>query len=261
MSRIAAFVATCAVFAVSARAEEWDKRYAVSGAAELRVEAADGNVEVRTGNPGELLARVTTQGFRIADDELRIVERQTGNRVELELRLPRMQFWGVGKRSIRVELAVPQGTRAEISTGDGNITAREVSGNLRLNTGDGNIDLMGVNGPLWASTGDGNIRVAGRFNRLDLKTGDGNVQADASAGSEVEEPWTVRTGDGEVVLRLPSKLAADFELRTGDGGVTVDAPGISDERRRENERKGRLNGGGGLIRVTTGDGSIRLVQR
>jgi hypothetical protein len=261
MSRIAAFVATFAVLAVTARADEWQKRYTVSGAAEVRIQAADANVEVRTGNAGEVSARVTTRGFRIADDELRIVERQTGNRVELELRLPKMHSWGVGDRSIRLEIAVPAGVRAEVSTGDGNITAREVSGNLRLSTGDGNIDLMGIDGPLSANTGDGNIRVAGRFDRLDLKTGDGNVQAEATEGSRVAEPWTVRTGDGEVVLRLAPKLAADFELRTGDGGVTVDAPGASDERRRENERKGRLNGGGGLIRVTTGDGPIRLVQR
>ncbi|HWR52715.1 MAG TPA: DUF4097 family beta strand repeat-containing protein [Bryobacteraceae bacterium] len=261
MSRIAAFVAACALLAIPARADEWEKRYNVSGAAEVRVAAADGNVEVRTGNPGEVYARVTTQGFRIAEDELRIVERQTGNRVEVELRLPKMTFWGVGNRSIRVEVAVPAGVRAEISTGDGNITAREVSGNLRLSTGDGNIDLMGISGPLSANTGDGNIRVAGRFARLDLKTGDGNVQAEATEGSRVAEPWTVRTGDGEVVLRLASKVAADFELRTGDGGVTVDAAGVDDESRKENQRKGRLNGGGGLIRVTTGDGSIRLVQR
>lgn len=261
MSRIAALVATCAAVAMTARADEWHKRYAVSGAAEVRVQAADGNVEVRTGNAGEVYARVTTQGFRIADDELRIVERQTGNHVDVELRLPKMHFWGVGNRLIRLEIAVPSGARAEISTGDGNISARDVSGSLRLSTGDGNIDLMGINGPLSANTGDGNIRVAGRFDRLDLKTGDGNVQAEATEGSRVAEPWTVRTGDGQVVLRLAPKLAADFELRTGDGGVTVDASGVRDERRKENERKGQLNGGGGLIRVTTGDGSIRLIQR
>lgn len=243
-----------------ARADEWQKRFAVGNAAELRVSAADGNVEVRTGSPGEINARVVTQGVRIAEDELRIVERQTGDRVELELKLPSRHFWGVGHRSIRLELAVPKGLRAEISTGDGNITARDVAGALRFSTGDGNLDLYGVEGQVSANTGDGNIRATGRFERLDLKTGDGNVEAEALDGARVAEPWTIRTGDGGVTLRLAPKLAADYELRTGDGRVTVDASGANGGG-KENERKGRLNGGGGLIRVSTGDGPIRLVQR
>ena len=69
-------------------------------------------------------------------------------------------------------------------------------------------------------------------------------------------------GDGGVALYLPSDFGADVDARTGDGLIANDLDVNSDGQgdRSENRRslRGRLGSGGKLLRIRTGDGSIRL---
>jgi hypothetical protein len=115
-----------------------------------------------------------------------------------------------------------------------------------------------VDGMLRARAGDGHITANGRFDALDLTTGDGRIEARASAGSTVTSSWTLHTGDGGVDLELPGNFAADVDLHTGDGHIQADIPVAVEGRLGEKNIHGKINGGGNLITVHTGDGSIRL---
>jgi len=57
---------------------------------------------------------------------------------------------------------------------------------------------------------------------------------------------------------LPSTFAADVDLHTSDGHITADIPVSVDGRLSEKNIHGKINGGGNLITIHTGDGSIRL---
>lgn len=253
LSLAAAFVNTAAL------ADEWSKRFAVSGKPDLRVDANDGSVTVRTWDRKEIEARVTTAGWKIAPAEVQIVDRQSGDRVELEVRIPHRPFSVVfGRRSIRVELQVPRDLKSDIHTGDGSISVQDLRGQTRLSTGDGRIEADSLDGTLDANTGDGKIRVRGRFDLLTLHTGDGSIEADASSGSRMSSEWSIRTGDGHVTLRLPASFSADLEVRTGDGRIQSDLPVTVSGTRHEHELRGKLNAGGPLLIVRTNDGSIRL---
>ena len=70
--------------------------------------------------------------------------------------------------------------------------------------------------------------------------------------------WTLRTGDGSVTLELPANFAADLDMHTSDGHITADIPLSVDGRLSEKNIHGKINGGGNLITIHTGDGSIRL---
>ncbi len=242
-------------------ADEWTKKFAVSGHPELRIDANDGAVNIRTWDRKEIEARVTTTGWKIADSEVRVIDRQTGDRVELEVRIPHRPFsvtFGIGHRSVRVELQVPRELRSDIHTGDGSITVAGVHGETRLSTGDGHIEADSLDGNLDAKTGDGRIRVRGRFDLLNLRTGDGSVEAEIENGSKMSSEWSVRTGDGHVTLRLPSSFSADLDVHTGDGHIQSDLPVTVSGSRHENELRGRLNAGGPPFIIRTNDGSIRL---
>jgi hypothetical protein len=54
-------------------------------------------------------------------------------------------------------------------------------------------------------------------------------------------------------------LAADIELQTGDGSIHPDMPVTVNGMQNEHELRGKLNGGGPLLRVHTGDGSISVL--
>lgn len=243
-----------------ALADEWSKRFPVSGRPDLRVDANDGSVVVHIWDRKEIEARVTTTHWRIPSD-IQVVDRQSGDHVELELRMPRHHLFSLnlGHASIQVELHVPRELRSDIRTGDGNITVDSVHGETHLSTGDGRIDASSLDGSLEAKTGDGHVRVQGRFDILNLHTGDGSIEAEVAAGSKMTSEWTVRTGDGHVTLRMPAAFSAYLDVHTGDGHIQSDLPvTISGTRINEHELRGNLNAGGPALIVHTNDGSIRL---
>ena len=70
--------------------------------------------------------------------------------------------------------------------------------------------------------------------------------------------WRLETGDGSVSLTVPGELAADVDLHTSDGHIDLDMPITTEGQIRQNEVRGKLNGGGSSLTIRTGDGSIHL---
>ena len=253
-----AIVATLA--ATGLYGDDWAKSFVTAGVPDLRVETNDGSVTVRTGGDGKVSARVFTTGWKIAPGEVEVREFQSGGRVELVVKCPRVRFGFTGmNRSIRVEVDVPRRTNADIHTGDGAISIRGVSGELRLRTGDGQIEGDALDGSLKADTGDGHVRVRGRLDNLTIHTGDGGVEADVLPGSKMAMGWRIETGDGAVTVRLPRDFGAELDVHTGDGHVSVDFPlTASFSEKRDHEVRGRINGGGSAFSIRSGDGSIQV---
>ena len=282
----------------TAAPDEWTKSFKLERTAKLRVDTSDANIRVSACDCSTVEARVTTQGWTIGGDGINISDRQTGDQIDIEVRFPRQVFqmnWR--NRRVDIEIRVPRDADLDLhtgdgnvdvsgvkgtlllrsgdgnihlselegtlkaDTGDGNIDMRNVRGDLTLHTGDGNIDVMGIDGSLRAETGDGRVRVSGRFDVLDLKTGDGGIDARASEGSRLETNWRLNTGDGNLTLRLPGTIAANVELETNDGSIDFDMPVTVMGRQGKREVHGQINGGGKLLSLKTGDGSIRLEKQ
>jgi hypothetical protein len=264
----------------TARAEEWTRQYTFSGRPQLRVAADDASVSVASSDRHEVDVRVSAVGWAIGPEGVRITDTQTGDRLELEVRLPHEHWgWTPRNRSVKVEVRVPRESDIEVNTGDGSVSVQPVSGRVRietgdgsisveglrgdvqLRTGDGGIDAAGLDATLRAHTGDGHLRVRGRFDGLDLSTGDGSIDAQVEAGSKASAGWALRSGDGSITLGLPSDFAADLDAHTGDGHITLDLPVSVEGRISASTVRGKLNGGGPVVTVRSGDGSIRLQGR
>jgi DUF4097 and DUF4098 domain-containing protein YvlB len=278
-----AIAATCclifgaALTAPAVHADDWTKTYAISGRADLHVQTDDGDVSITSADQKDIYAHVTTTRYKIGPDDVRIEESQSGDTVNIRVRLPHFNwgFWGHGA-SVRVELRVPRELNLDVTTGDGSVTAQPISGQIRISTGDGNIRANGIKGNMYmhsgdghieaadldgtlkVDTGDGHVTVGGRFDALDLHTGDGNIDASASSGSKVAANWTLHSGDGRINLRIPGDLGADLDAHTGDGSITVDMPITVAGSLTHSSVRGKMNGGGGLLKITSGDGSIHL---
>ena len=94
------------------------------------------------------------------------------------------------------------------------------------------------------------------------------------------DDWDITTGDGSVTLYLPPNFNADLDARTNDGGIRnelqVDGPKAQAEAEPDaagqhpavtepslksyskNTLRGQLGTGGHVLKIRTGDGSIRL---
>jgi hypothetical protein len=261
MNRMSLLILALAVAsALPARADDWSKTFNLTGKPDLRVETSDANIRVETWDQNTIEARVTTARYKIGEDGIKIVEHQTGDVVQLEVRYPHSHGLTIdwGQRRVDIDIHMPREGKVNLRTSDGKIEIGGFKGEMDLHSGDGSEILDAVDGKLRATTGDGHIRANGRFDELDLKTGDGHVDVRAAAGSSLNASWRLETGDGNVTLEIPGDMAADVDLHTGDGHIDVDMPVTTEGKIRENEVRGKVNGGGNLMTIHTGDGSIRL---
>ena len=78
------------------------------------------------------------------------------------------------------------------------------------------------------------------------------------------DAWDLETRDGSVTVTLPPSFNADIDAETRDGSVRSTHPALKtdgdDEERRERRRevRTRMGEGGRVLKIRTGDGSIRF---
>jgi DUF4097 and DUF4098 domain-containing protein YvlB len=252
------FLFSAVSFAVT---DEWHKTYTLSGTPDLKVTTSDAAIRVSTWDRNEIEARVTSEGYKIGENGLHIIEHQTGNIVEIEVRYPHSDIhFGWHHSRVEINIQMPKNGNTNLRTGDGSVRLAGLSGKMDISTGDGSVEVDSVDGVLHAHTGDGHIRAYGRFDDLALDTGDGRIDATALANSKMNSDWRINTGDGSVSLRVPETLAANVELHTSDGHIDFDLPITTSGRFKSNTINGTMNGGGRMLSVHTGDGSIRLAR-
>ena len=283
-------------FVCSAHAEDYVKSYSITHRADVRVYADDGSVRVITSDTNQVEFQVHSEGFAALQfgGKLHIDSHQNGDQVELTVQVSHGVTIGFDNRSLRIEVHMPRNAdlsldthdgavevdplegnitvhtkdgaikasqlsgRIDLTSGDGSITARALKGESKVHTGDGAIQADDVEGKFEGSSGDGAIEVAGRFDFLDLRSGDGEVSARVARGSKMSSPWNIRTRNGGVNLTLPADFQADLDVRANDGHVSLGLPVTVQGDVSQSRVHGTMNGGGPLITVRSGDGSIRL---
>jgi DUF4097 and DUF4098 domain-containing protein YvlB len=282
---VASASGTACVVSVDSQAQivREDKRFTVRGVPDIRLTTFDGSIEVQSSDSSDVLVEIEKRGpTREAVDALTVTSTQDGNRIEVEVKQPRNEsLTDIGlhrSASARLVVSVPREAnivartgdgsiriegvsgRIELRTGDGSIRATNVSGDLRLHTGDGSVTVDRAHGTLDLDTGDGGVDVTGKLTAVKMHTGDGSIVYRAEPGTVMTDAWDISTGDGGISIDLPPDFAAELDARTGDGTITNDLSMSSVEGGREERRavRGRLGSGGRVLRIRTGDGSIRL---
>jgi len=275
-------LAGCVVVDSQGHITREEMRFTVTGLPDLRLTTFDGSIEIRSGEANTILVEIEKRGpTKEALDDLKVETKQDGNRIEIEVKKPvhEVGFFGVGRMSPTAKLIVTMPRdgnvtarsgdgsiriehvhgRLELRTGDGSIRAVDIAGQLTLATGDGSVTLEDVAGDLDVDTGDGSVSVAGKPSAMKLHTGDGSITVRALTGTTMRDDWSMTTGDGGVAVYLPSDFGAELDAHTGDGSIRNELQLSNDDTDKERRTlRGKLGAGGKLLRIRTGDGSIRL---
>lgn len=271
-----------------------EKRFTVTGEPELTLDTFDGSIQVRSWDRQEVLVEIEKRGpDRETAAAITVSASQDGNRIRIEARGPKVEqhFVGIGNfhspsasfivsvpRQLELIVKTGDGSIAlerlsgviDAHSGDGSITGDELSGNIKTTTNDGSVRIADADGRLVLDSGDGSIQVSGRVEGLRVHTRDGSVVIEAEEGSAMKDDWDVTTGDGSIVFRVPEGFNAEIDARSGDGSVRAEsslraeASGSLETVRHEDGREslsGRLGTGGHLVKLRSGDGSIRVVER
>ncbi|MGE5814870.1 MAG: DUF4097 family beta strand repeat-containing protein [Acidobacteriota bacterium] len=286
-----ALIAVCLLSAgctVSMDAEERvareEKRFPVTGAADVSVSTFDGPIEIRSWDRSEVLVEIEKRaGDEAGLKSIEVRAEKQGNRVHVEAVRPSGsdKFVGIGfhvSPQAKLIVSVPKETTLEARSGDGSIRAEhlqgrvtlrtadgsvravEIKGELDIESGDGSITVDDADGTARLSTGDGGVTTSGRFDVLTVKSGDGSVTVRADRGSEAKSDWSITTEDGSVALYLPEGFSGEIDARTGDGTVRseFDVQGAERDDAHRRSLRGRIGAVGNVLRIRTGDGSISL---
>jgi DUF4097 and DUF4098 domain-containing protein YvlB len=269
-----------AAVAVSAQ-DRWrasaqeEKSFRPDGTPRVLTSTFDGSIRIESWSKSEILCRAEKRGRSQSDiDRIKIVSSQNGDEIRFEAKLTSRVNWNLHARA-DLTIYVPRQASLtartgdghieargvtgdiELHTGDGSITASNLSGNLIVQTGDGSVELSDLSGRLQAQTGDGKMSVRGRFTELDARTGDGLMDITIEPESQMNAAWSLKTGDGSIILSLPKDFSAELDAHTNDGAISTELP-VMISGKLGNTLRGRLNQGGRTLTVRTGDGSITL---
>lgn len=258
----------------------FERTLTASGPVTLDVQTGSGSIEIRRGMAGtvRIVGRIRANGgfwnSASADERVRAIEmtppiEQAGSTIEVG-RFPRRDM--DRNISISYEITVPDDTQIRSKTGSGSHDIDAVRGPVQAETGSGRIRIGRIARAVTASTGSGSIEVLGAGDGLDVQTGSGSITAGdvngatrARSGSgsismqgNVTRPWTVETGSGGVTLALPPTAAFELEAETGSGSISTRHPVESRGSASKHHVQGRVRGGGPVLHVSTGSGSIEL---
>lgn len=275
-----------AIFAQNANfdsAHSWQKTYTVSGNPNLTLEASDSNLEIYS------CADCHSVHIEVSSPRdlknYRLEESQSGNAISFSLKEKihiGLHFsWGT-TRAPQIKVETPANLALQANTSDGNLTLRDLNGNLQVHTGDGNADISNTSGTLRLISGDGNVQVRnakgdleartsdghmtidGRLTSLQVHTSDGRLDITLNDGSQLNAASRIESSDGNIRLRVPRNLAADLDVSASDGRVDSSLPLVVDHYTSSDSGRGhirgRLNNGGIPLVIHTSDGNVSIAQ-
>jgi hypothetical protein len=183
--------------------------------------------------------------------------------------------WDEGPPSSRLTVLLPKGVRLDATTGNGDVTVDKASNDVDITSGNGDVRITMTAGRVDVTTGNGELEIDGATGPVRATTGNGRVYANTATG-----PVTVRTGNGDIDVRMKALTgSSDMQFVTGNGAVIVALPsnfngeidastGHGDFRSDFEIRiMGRLNPshirgtigqGGRVIKMVSGNGRLEL---
>ena len=160
-----------------------------------------------------------------------------------------------------------------VSTGSGAVTADAIAGALAVSTASSSITGIGIgsslrirtqsgevnaaltgNGDVDVETGSSAIRLRGVRGGLTAKTQSGRIAVQGAPGRE----WIATTGSSSVEMDVDAGAAFSIDATSRSGSVAVDGSSVTGPATKR-DVKGTVNGGGPLVRIASGSGSIRVL--
>ena len=155
--------------------------------------------------------------------------------------------------------------------GKGNVVANGIGADSFLRSGSGTIDIQSAHGMVAAEAGSGNISVHdSNVTEAWLKAGLGNITtANLHGGLRVSTgngtltigglptaDWKLRTGSGPIQIHMDPGAKFTLDAETGSGDINSTLPAPMGGHISSGVLKGPVNGGGPLVELYTGSGSI-----
>jgi hypothetical protein len=257
---LAAFLFVVVPAAAATQTGRFEKTLKVSAPVELDVDTGAGKVTVRAGDASSVrivgtLRTVDVWSSERAARAIREVEanppvEQKGNYVRVG------HLFGELRKGIQIsfEITVPAETSVRIKTGLGDVVVKGVRRGVRVDTGAGSIWLEGVGGEIWADTGLGDVDVRAAAGAVRVKSGAGSIKMEGRPGGT----WRLDTSLGNITVRVAPGAAFEVRAKTALGSIHSRHTIEIRDALLSSEARGKVRGGGALLDLSTGAGSIHI---
>lgn len=181
----------------------------------LSIHSADGDITVQEG-PGDQVRIRAVKRARgdIALEELTLETSQEGDRVTVNTHVTDATLFDRGWIDLRVTVP-PDLVVDHVETPDGSIVVDGLTGDSHLRTRDGDIEVGYADGDLDIRVDSGDITVTDTDGRVSATTADGDITL-TSPGAV----GTVEVIDGDILASVPA-ITPDATVRTTDGDIIV----------------------------------------
>ncbi len=138
------------------------------------------------------------------------------------------------------------------STVDGDISAKEITGAIALDSTDGDLNLKNITGDVRMKTVDGDVLFYDLRGGIRCSVTDGEIQGTLT---DLKAFCECSTADGDIHITLPA--GAGFNVEMNGESLHADFKDFDGDI-DEKHIKGKVNGGGVPVTLSTSDGDIRL---
>jgi DUF4097 and DUF4098 domain-containing protein YvlB len=182
-------------------------------------------------------------------------------------------------RRVTLTVRVPKGVKLEVSSGNGDVSVRDVGAEVRASSGNGRLVVSTAGGPVHASSGNGDVtveRAAGPVQAhsgngrvlvatsqgpVSASSGNGEVRVSMDALSNTDEDMSFSTGNGRVIVTVPANFAGEIETSQGHGEFQSDFPMTVVGRFSQHHLRATIGKGGRRLTISSGNGDVELRKR
>jgi len=227
--------------------EEWTRSYPLASTGELRIENANGRIDIEP------------SGGATVDIRAEKIAKAATDEAAKEL-LPRITISEDAKPE-RVSIATAKMSGIMIGAGFEvryHVRAPKTA-TLTIRQSNGSITITGWTGDVSAHDTNGSVVGKDMSGGVDASAVNGAVNIDmASVGSH---RIALETTNGGVTLALPDEAKADVEATVTNGGISVNGVKIEVVEQSRRRLQGRMNGGGTAVALKTVNGGVRIRSR
>jgi hypothetical protein len=208
-----------------------------------------------------LTATITARA-RTDEDAKNLAERTT---VKLEsfgekliAKISKPTFMTNQSVSVSLDVQIPNESDLGLTTHNGSVEIRNITGRLNGTTHNGKIIAEQVSGTAELHTRNGSVTCREISGDSRLKSHNGSVKVYYSNAAPSVCDISLITYNGGIELETPSNFSGDFNASTHNGSIRTDLPITIVGKISKSKLTGKIGNGSGKLHLETHNGSIRV---
>ena len=146
-----------------------------------------------------------------------------------------------------------------LESSGGGVSATDIDGTAYADSSGGSVKLERVTGDIEASSSGGGVHIEDAGGRVKADSSGGPVKVRFAAGNS--KGGDLDSSGGGVVATVDSAIAVDIDASSSGGSVHCNVPVTIQGRISSDSVRGKLNGGGAMLRLRSSGGGITIESR